>query len=350
MELLDRYLQAVKFWLPFAQQKDIIEELRDELQSQMDDKEAELRRPLTENEVQDIIQRSGHPLLVASRYLPPGQLIGPVLFPIYAFILKMITFCYLLPWLLVWLVMVTFMPSYRAAHPGLALLGTLSTLWNLAFYAFALVTLVFAIFERVQKKTKWLENWDPRQLPPAAKRELRKQRQPRWESLTGLVSSILMLIAWLALPQFSRQLFAPASGILALAPGLRSYYLPILLLMSVEIALHGIMLWRPSWTWLPSAVRLVTTAVTLKLVMSATQFYPYIVWVTPATRSAHDLASVNQLNETILMLNITFSLGIAQIVALCVYAGQSALRLWRYLQPRFAGPGNPGALSRSQLF
>jgi hypothetical protein len=39
MELLDRYLQAVKFWLPKAQKQDIIEELSEDIRSQVEEKE-----------------------------------------------------------------------------------------------------------------------------------------------------------------------------------------------------------------------------------------------------------------------------------------------------------------------
>ena len=45
MELLDRYLQAVRFWLPKAQQNDIIAELGDDIRSQIEDKESALGRP-----------------------------------------------------------------------------------------------------------------------------------------------------------------------------------------------------------------------------------------------------------------------------------------------------------------
>ena len=45
MELVQRYLQAVKFLLPRAQQDDIVKELSEDIRSQMEDKEAELARP-----------------------------------------------------------------------------------------------------------------------------------------------------------------------------------------------------------------------------------------------------------------------------------------------------------------
>ncbi len=82
MELIDRYLKAVKFWLPKAQQDDIITELSEDVRSQIEDEEAELGRKLNEAEVEGILKQLGRPVLVANRYLPQQHLIGPVLFPI----------------------------------------------------------------------------------------------------------------------------------------------------------------------------------------------------------------------------------------------------------------------------
>src|ERR1700722_11050145 len=97
MELLDRYLQAVRFWLPKAQQDDIIAELSSDLRSQIDDREMELGRPLDEAELEGILRRCGSPILVASRYRPQTQLIGPALFPIYLFVLKLVLLWILVP-------------------------------------------------------------------------------------------------------------------------------------------------------------------------------------------------------------------------------------------------------------
>ncbi len=51
MQLLDRYLTAVKFWLPKKQREDIAAELAANLQSEIDDRVAELGRPLTDDEI-----------------------------------------------------------------------------------------------------------------------------------------------------------------------------------------------------------------------------------------------------------------------------------------------------------
>lgn len=50
MDLLDRYGRDVKTFLPQAQQDDIVKELSANIQAQMDDREAELHRPLSESE------------------------------------------------------------------------------------------------------------------------------------------------------------------------------------------------------------------------------------------------------------------------------------------------------------
>ena len=104
MELLDRYLQAVKFWLPKSQRDDIIAELSEDIRSQIEEKEAELGHKLGESEVEAVLKNLGHPLLIAERYLPSQQyLIGPVLFPVYRLVLKMLLCGYIVPWLLLWI-------------------------------------------------------------------------------------------------------------------------------------------------------------------------------------------------------------------------------------------------------
>ena len=70
MALLDRYLLAVRLFLPRAQQKDIIRELSEDIRSGIEDKEGSLGRPLTEAEQEAVIKQFGHPALLAGRYGP----------------------------------------------------------------------------------------------------------------------------------------------------------------------------------------------------------------------------------------------------------------------------------------
>ena len=59
MELLDRYLQAIEFWLPKRQRQDIIAELSEDLRSQIEEKETTLGRKLEDAEVEAILKRCG---------------------------------------------------------------------------------------------------------------------------------------------------------------------------------------------------------------------------------------------------------------------------------------------------
>ena len=168
MELIERYLQGVKFWLPTEQKQDIIAELSDSIYSQVEEQEGALGRKLNDAEVEAILKQRGRPVLVANRYQPQQFLIGPVLFPIYTFVLKMIAVGYLLPWVLIWVAIMTYSPTYRATHGGWpGSIGTAwASLWSTAFFVIGTATVVFAVLEQAQAKNRFLEKWDPRKLPP----------------------------------------------------------------------------------------------------------------------------------------------------------------------------------------
>src|ERR1700738_2779675 len=117
MELLDRYLQAIEFWLPKRQRQDIIAELSEDLRSQIEEKETELGRKLEDAEVEAILKRCGAPLEVASRYRPQQYLIGPALFPIYRFVLAVTLIGCVVPRFLIWLVFLLVDPAHRGYLP-----------------------------------------------------------------------------------------------------------------------------------------------------------------------------------------------------------------------------------------
>jgi hypothetical protein len=189
MELLDRYLQAVRFWLPRKQQDDIIAELGDDLRSQVEERESALGRPLNEDELVALLKQAGHPLWVAGRYQKQQALIGPVLFPLYSFVLKIVMLGYLGPWLVTWVVLTVFVPSHRAPNPALTLAGGWASFCANVFVLFGFVTLVFAVLERFQSAVSALQQWDPRKLPRMAHR---KERVSRVESVFGLVFSVVL--------------------------------------------------------------------------------------------------------------------------------------------------------------
>ena len=55
MDLIERYLNEVKFWLPGSQREDVIQELGEDLRSQIEERESATGRKLTETEVSEFV-------------------------------------------------------------------------------------------------------------------------------------------------------------------------------------------------------------------------------------------------------------------------------------------------------
>ena len=255
MELIERYLQAVKFWLPKAQKQDIIAELSEDIYSQVEEKESELGRKLSDLEVEMILKQRGRPVLVANRYQPQRYLIGPVLFPIYTFVLKMIAVGYLVPWALIWMAIIRFSPTYRVEHGGL--LGSMASLWasvwSMSFFVIGVATLVFVVLEQVQAKNHFMEKWDPRKLPPV--------KNPNQIKRSATVLEILALgifgLGWW-LTAFSTREILNVQGIrITLTPTWWYFFWAFLVVNVSTITLSAFNFARPYWTMRRAIVKFV---------------------------------------------------------------------------------------------
>jgi serine phosphatase RsbU (regulator of sigma subunit) len=87
MDLLARYLQAVRLFVPRRHDDEVVAEVSTNVVTRMEDLEKELGRPLTDEERVDVVRRNGHPVAVAGQYRGHEHLIGPTLFPVYLNIL-----------------------------------------------------------------------------------------------------------------------------------------------------------------------------------------------------------------------------------------------------------------------
>ena len=260
MELVDRYLQAVKFWLPKQQKDDILAELSADIRAQIEDRESVLGRALTQPEIEDILKQRGRPCLVASRFRPQESLIGPVLYPIYLFCLKCALLGYLVPWLVVTLIILIVRPSFSATQSIPAWFMTMAQvsghLWTMAFVAAGTITLVFAILERVQAKSHWLENWDPRKLPHVRNANLHTRTNAAVE-----LTIMLLATAWWAAYLDRTVIYIGESVRIALNPVWLWFFWGYLLVLILTAATAALILARPHIAWLPAALRLFNSLV-----------------------------------------------------------------------------------------
>jgi hypothetical protein len=251
MALVDRYLHAVKFWLPRNQKDDIIAELSEDLRSQMEEKESELGHKLTDAEVEPILKRCGSPMAVAGRYLPQQSLIGPALFPIYSVIIRSLLLYFLLPWMLLWLGIAIFSPDFRADHPGAALFASLEPWWLACTYSLFFNTLIFALLDRSQARLHLVNDWNPRSLPAVRDHNLISRGGTIFE-LTVVVAT---LATWIQLDAFRRvfHVFGTTITLSSLWP----YFFWAWVVVSVAgIVVSCMNLSKSRWTRLTASLRL----------------------------------------------------------------------------------------------
>lgn len=339
MELLDRYLQAVRFWLPRKQQDDIIAELGDDLRSQIEDRESSFGRPLNEDELVALLKQAGNPLWVAGRYQKQQALIGPVLFPLYSFVLKIVALGYLVPWFLVWIVLTVFVPSHPSTNPALTLIGRWGSLWTTTVIIFGTVTLAFAILERIQSAVSALQRWDPRKLPRVVRP---KNRVSRVESVFGLVFSIVFIVWWLSLSRYGHVIFGPIAGFFSLNPALRAWYLPVIVPTCIIALQQCVNLLRPQWTWFRAVAMFLADFVALVIFIPVSKIHPYLLPVGSANLDAQHTQALATLNQV-----LSWSI-LCVIVGICIAAIVHAYQIVRELRRMSKGSRNGATMPASQ--
>jgi hypothetical protein len=186
--IIDRYVYAVRRLLPRAQRDDIAAELRAILQSQIDDEETAQRRPLSDDEVSEILRNYGHPRDVAAGYGARQHLIGPGVFPSYIASVKIVFAITALVGLFMILMTVLLTDEHLAEQVA----KVLSTAVIIGIVNLGLVTFLFACASpSVQGSNS--RKWNPKDLPqfhpdPSVRRS---------EAVGSLFSLMLMLCWWL---------------------------------------------------------------------------------------------------------------------------------------------------------
>jgi len=333
MELVQRYLQAVKFLLPRAQQDDIVKELSESIRSQIEDKEAELGRPLNEIEQAAILKQYGNPLIVASRYRQPSlqYLIGPVLFPLYWFVLKTLL------WIALGVCLLNSVALLTSGEPLRQLFQGVLAFAHSALPAFGWITLLFAVLDFLEAKFRLLDllnrRWDPRSLPALAK----PTHVRRSESVFGLVGGTVYVVWLLAVPYYPYLIFGPAASALRLSPVWHQFYLPVVVLALAGLLQAGVNLARPDWTLFRAAFRFVNNVVGLIILHSVTKetTHPFVTAIADTgTSGPHYQLLAATVNVFIALTLAGFAIALS--ISLIFSAWQCLSELRRLVRDRAA--------------
>lgn len=218
MELLDRYLQAVKKHLPWQRQDDIIAELRANLEAQLEEREAELGRALNAHEAEEWLKGLGHPMLMAAKYQPVQYLIGPGIFPMYWYVLRL-TFL----WATAIYAVVNAIVIPLTSHDPTSVLHAVLRWPDVLISTAAWVTLVFAVLEFVARRFPGTipqldavtTEWKPGTLPPLERSGKAGAKQPSYAKAVAEAVFGFLFLGWL--------LLVPGHPFLLLGPG--AFYL-----------------------------------------------------------------------------------------------------------------------------
>ena len=292
MELLERYLIAVKSFLPPAQQDDqddIVEELSANLQAQMDDRSVALGRPLTDEEQEAILRQHGHPMLVAARYQTHQggvvfgrQLIGPTLFPLYLRVL--------------WFTIGVSLVIYLLVHIALALAGHATTVGETVNTALvqliALCAIVTGIFIAANTYLPAMD-WNARR-PPTMPSMFRQGQLKLYLGAVVEIAFIFLFYYWLWL-LFTRPslLFGAAADPYTPGPIWQRVVWPVALIALVSVAQPIMTLIRPAWVRARSVWRLALGLAVLGVLVFLLLGNQWVVFAQPGSTSASALATIN---------------------------------------------------------
>jgi hypothetical protein len=290
MDLLERYLQAVGEHLPVKDRTDVLAELRANLTEQIEAREDELHRPLSEDELPEILRSHGHPSVVAARYQPRRSLIGPEVFPYYWFTIRRT-----LPWVVAISVIshaaTRIFGSTQPLQVGPLMVGFMTTL----FYFFGWMTIVFAAidFARIHypKQITPFASWDPRKLPkvePQDKQDLSKN--PLLDLiLTAGISALWLGFLWHELT--SNRTWSFHGLPLEYAPWWLTFFWAIVALSCMQVVFKVIAMFRAARPW-RKPMKLIEQLFGFGLLMLLLRTRKYIV-LAPAVsdHSSHQLVA-----------------------------------------------------------
>lgn len=327
MDLVDSYVRAVAKALPEEQREDISRELSEDIRSQMEDRQRELGRELSQSEQEALLKQRGNPLVLAARYrqdhrsLTIGrELIGPVLFPFYVKVLSFnlgLTF----------VVIGTIFLALSVSGQRVGLNDIVSTCLLQLFIQLSVVTLIFSLVQR--HLTKHPDRWHlkgmrggfaldlniERDIESSVGREAKDWGRPvsRFESISVIIASAVA-IAWITgVQSYPFLILGPAAAFLKLAPIWYEVYFPILLLTVAEIVRAVINLVQPDWVLFRMVYRILLhgggLAVAYALLRAGT-------WVTAVDSGAKlpggyqgTVGVVNQVFYWVLLFTLVLSAG-----------------------------------------
>jgi hypothetical protein len=189
VNLVPRYVQAVKRYLPASIREDAATELTSILEDKLADAEDRKNAPLTEAEVEQMLREFGHPYKVAVGYFPIPNLVSQRAYPLYR---RALAFSLIAHFLVVLEVTLFRIARYDGSWALALVPSFLGDVINALLVGFLLITVVFHYLGDLINSTPWVWRWSPSKLP---------QLDEPWANIliSGTFISIITAVCCLAL-------------------------------------------------------------------------------------------------------------------------------------------------------
>lgn len=253
MELIERYIFAIKRRLPAKVSEDIAIEIRSLIYDELEGKFGE-KEEFSKEEAETVMLEMGHPREVAERYRGDKQyLIGPELFPMYKMIVGIVIAANTLGFVISFIEQCFTMINpdlWQGIKDFLIFLPQIFSSW---WVSIGVITIIFALIERFTNfdgKEFISDGWKPRDLPELPEKS---EIVRLWEPIV----SISFIVIWIVcinsfiysdgtiVNNFSSITIFPTFNMVALRQ-----YLPLWnLSIGLSLALQIVLLSARKWTF-----------------------------------------------------------------------------------------------------
>lgn len=268
MKMIEHYLDSLETYLPDEMKQDVRDELKASLMGQIEDSQEALGRDLSLDETEVLLRKLGHPMQVASAYLPKQQLIGPDYFPAYRKAMEIA---------LILMVVVTVLFSLIGALSGDSIIGAVikisANVIDNGIYVFAIMTLSFYLMEYYNADLNKIYAWSPKDLNSNSKR----LGLSRLETGFELVASILFIAFWNnIMPLPGQTLIGGESTSVSLSPEWGAVFWSVNVIMSLSIALGIYNFVLATWNRFSLTAECILSFATLVIIGQILQFSQFI--------------------------------------------------------------------------
>jgi len=162
MKWLERYVEAVKSYLPKNIREDVGEEIKSVLQDKLEAEQDARGTKMSENDLKNWISTFEHPMLLAAGYQERRELVAAEVFPFYVQVLRIAL-------VIILFIKVASAGFYILANGKFDILNLFERLTGglieAGLLAFGSITLIFHFLGRKIAGADWLKKWKVEELP-----------------------------------------------------------------------------------------------------------------------------------------------------------------------------------------